>query len=151
MVPNDGQKLSFSERDRRRREGKSDERASEGLRSKEATAQYLRKIDQLFSGPKDEVTQLADAVRAAHGTPQLAEACRQYLDQAGAPTEPALIAMFLDARDRELTVHVLEALRDAIQAGQFEMPRSLQSPLRTLAYGTDDSVASLAEELLGGA
>lgn len=151
MVSDDGRKLNFSERDRRRREGNSDERAHDGLRSKEATAQYLRKIDQLFSEPKDETAKLVDAVREAHGTPQLAAACRQYLDQAGTPTEPALIAMFFDARDRELTVCVLEALRDAVQAGQFEVPRSLQSPLRTLAYGTDDNVASLAEDLLGGA
>lgn len=151
MASDDGRKLSFSERDRRRREGRSGEPAREGLRSKEATAQYLRKIDQLFSGPKDEATKLADAVRAAHGSPQLAEACRAYLDQIGAPTDPALISMFLDSRDCELMLRVLEALCAAGQDGQVELSRGLQSQLRTLVYGADEAVAALAEELLQGA
>ncbi len=150
MAAGDGRKLSFSERDRLRREGKSGERPREGLPSKEATAQYLRKIDQLFSEPKTEAAKLAEAVRAAHGSPKFAEACRAYFDQAGAPTDPALISMFLDSRDSEIIVRALEALGVVVASGSIELSRGLQSQLRTLAHGADDAVAALAEELIQG-
>lgn len=151
MASNDRRKLSFSERDRMRREGKTHERASEGLHSKEATAQYLRKIDRLFSGPANETEKLAAAVRDAHGTPKLAETCHAYLQQIGVPTDASLVSMFLDSRDPALMLPALEAFGDVVRAGGIEIPRGLQSQLRTLVDGADDQLAALAEELLQGA
>lgn len=150
MASGDGRKLSFSERDRMRREGSPHERASEGLRSKEATAQYLRKIDRLFSGAESEAEKLAAAVRDAHGTPKLAQACHAYLQQIGVPTDASLVSMFLDSRDSALILSVLEVFGDAVRAGEAEISRGLQSQLRTLADGADEQLAVLAEELLQG-
>lgn len=151
---NDGDKLSFSERDRRRREGKSSsgEHRTKGVsRAKEqaATKHYIKQIDGLFSKAKGgaEIEKLGAAVRAAHGTSALADACRQYRETAGFPTEAALLGMFLDSGDAELVVGGLEALLAACEAGGFKASGGLRSQIRMLAEDPDDAVAELAEEL----
>jgi len=150
---NDGDKLSFSERDRRRREGpSSQERRPKGVsKAKEAavTKQYIKQLDGLFSKTKGgaEVEQLGAAVRAAHGRSGLADACRQYREVAGFPEDAALLGMFLDSGDDELVVGGLKALRAACDAGGFKASGGLRSQVRMLAEAPDDEVAELAETL----
>jgi hypothetical protein len=150
---NDGDKLSFSERDRRRREGpSSQERRPKGVsKAKEAavTKQYIKQLDGLFSKTKGgaEVEQLEAAVRAARGTSGLADACRQYREVAGFPEDAALLGMFLDSGDDELVVGGLKALRAACDAGGFKASGGLRSQIRMLAEAPDDEVAELAETL----
>ena len=119
---NDGDKLSFSERDRRRREGGGgDENRPQGVskfRQEQAANQYLKKLDGLFAKPGAELKELAAAVRAAHGTEGLPDACRAYRDVAGCPSHPALIGMFLDSGDCELMVGVLESLIGRSASGE---------------------------------
>jgi len=59
-------------------------------------------------------SRLADAVRAAHGTPALADACRAHLVELGAPREPALLGAFLDSGDREIQL--------AAQSAKLRLP-----------------------------
>ena len=69
---NDGDKLSFSERDRIRREGRSSEdrrpRGVSQAKADEVSKQYIKKLDGLFSTEKggSKVEKLASAMRAAH-------------------------------------------------------------------------------------
>ena len=104
---NDGDKLSFSERDRRRREGRSSEdrrpRGVSQAKVEEASKQYIQKLDELFSKKKSgvDVEKFAAAMRAAHGTSGLATACREYRDAAGLPDDPLLLGMFLEHADAE--------------------------------------------------
>src|SRR5690606_8625829 len=88
-------RLSWSEIDRLRDRPRArrDERTPRGpaatARARAATRQYLASIDEkLFAkgapgGARG--AQLAAAVRAAQGTPGLADACRAYLEALGAP------------------------------------------------------------------
>ncbi|MBW2494594.1 MAG: hypothetical protein JRE43_07560 [Deltaproteobacteria bacterium] len=152
---NDGDKLSFSERDRRRREGRSSQREQrpKGVskaREEAATKQYLKQIDGLFSKTRGgaEVEKLGAAVRAAHGTSELAEACRQYRDVAGFPADAALMGMFLDSGDTELVIGGLEALQAACETEGFRASGGLRSQIRMLAEDPDDDVAELAEALV---
>lgn len=151
---NDGEKLSFSERDRRRREGGSSEaprpRDPVGRqRAEAATKQYLKEIDGVFSGGKKaEVGDLVTAMRDAHGTPGLADACRAYHAAAGLPEDVSLISLFLDAGEPELVLVGLEALRTGNERGSVKATSGLRSQLRMLAEGADDAVAEGAEELL---
>jgi len=148
-------KLSFSELDRRRRErSASDERRPRGKAAQEraqaASKQYLKEIDGIFSGGnKAEVEKLAAAMRDAHGTPALADACRAYLSAAGAPTAAPLISLFLDAGEPEIILAGLEALRLASAGGAVKVTGGLRSQLRILAEDADDAVAEAAEDLLG--
>jgi hypothetical protein len=150
---NDGDKLSFSERDRRRREGGGprEPRAKGVSKAKEeaVTKQYIKQIDGLFSKTKGgaEVDKLEAAIRAAHGTSGLADACRQYREVAGFPEDAALLGTFLDCGDTELVVGGLKALQAACEAGAFKASGGLRSQIRMLAEDPVDEVAELAEML----
>ncbi len=150
---NDGDKLSFSERDRRRREGRPpQERRPKGVsraKAEAVTKQYVKQLDGLFSKTKGgaEVEKLAAAIRAAHGTSGLADACRQYREVAGFPADAALLGMFLDSGDSELVVGGLKALQAACQAEGFKASGGQRSQIRMLADDPDDEVAELAEAL----
>src|SRR5512147_1473712 len=116
-------KLSWSEFDKRRDKPRShtSERRPRGAaaeaRAASATQSYLKKLDQqLFAKGGKGATprgRLADAVRDALGTPGLDDACRAYLAEVGPPEDAALVAAFLDARDRALRLAALGALANA--------------------------------------
>jgi hypothetical protein len=150
----DGEKKSFAELDRQRREGGSGaprEPRSPAARERSAAAskQYLKEIDGLFAGgDKAAREKLASAMRDAHGTPGLAEACRAYLAAVGPPAEPSLISLFLDSGVLELVLQGYDALRAAGEQGTITLSGSLRSQLRILAEDPDDAVAEGAEELL---
>jgi hypothetical protein len=149
------EKKSFSELDRMRRERRSggEQRprgAADQARATQATKQYVKQIDGIFSaGKREEQEKLAQAMRDARGTPGLADACRAYRDAVGLPVDARHISCFLDAADRELVVDGLEALRQAHEAGDFEVTAGLRTQLRMLAEDPDDEVAERAEELIG--
>jgi hypothetical protein len=154
----DREKKSFSELDRRRREGggrgRAEERRPAGpaqqARLEAAKKQYLKQIDGVFAKGKGGAggERLAAALREARGTPGLAAACRAYRDAVGPPADAALIACFLDADDPELALAGLEALREALGAGRLALGSGLRTQLRMLAGSSDDAVASAAEDLL---
>lgn len=149
---------SWSELDKRRGkprpstpERKPRGAAAEAL-SRSATQSYLKKLDsQLFSktgAGGAPAAKLAAAVRDALGTPDLDAAARAYLDQIGPPREVALVAAFLDARDRTLRLAALAAWAEEIGAGRGTPTPGLRAQLRTLAAGADDELADRAEEIL---
>lgn len=151
----DREKLSFAERDRRRRVGgrSGDEREPrnqiERERSDAAAKQHLNAADDLFAGGKKaERERLASAMRDAHGTPALADACRAFHAAGGLPEDPRLASLFLDAGDREVILLGYEALRAGAENGTVKLSGSLRSQLRILAEDSDDAVADGAEELL---
>lgn len=119
-------------------------------RAREATRQYVKKLDGLFSDEKGgaEGERLAAAVRDAHGTPELAGACRAYRDALGLPQDPSLLSIFLDADDPELVRDALGGLEALRHTERLEPTRGLRSQLRMLAQGSDDEAAEAAEELL---
>ena len=151
----DREKKSFSELDRIRREGHSPgERRPRGpgdqARVDAAAKQYVKKLDGMFTSAKggNQGEQLAKAVKDAHATPKLAEACRAYRDALGMPEDGALLGIFLDSGDSELVVAAIEALGGAHEAGSLSITKGQKTQLRTLALGSDDAVADAAEELL---
>jgi hypothetical protein len=148
-------KLSWSELDRLRDKARPprDERRPRGAaaeaRARGATQSYLKQLDQkIFAkGGQGGGDDLARAVRDALGTPALADACRAYVEARGAPTDPALIAAFLDARDRAIQLAALEALAPDRTPRVTPTP-GLRSQLRVLAEGADDELAERSEEIL---
>ena len=120
-------------------------------RAKAATQQYIKGLDALFSNaPREsEGERLARAMRDAHGSPELAPACRAYAEVMGVPRDPSLLALFLDSDDRELVVAGLQALTAAFDAAELEVSSGLRAQLGVLAEDPDDETAELAEELLG--
>ena len=139
---------------RARRDEQRPRGAAAEARSRAATQQYLKKLDaHLFAktpGRASAGGEPASAVRAALGTPGLADACRAYLRELGPPTDPALLAAFLDAPDRELQLVGLRALGERRRSGELALTAGLRAQLRTLAEGLDDELAEAAEDALGG-
>lgn len=149
----DDRKLTYSERDRLRREGgggrpKSGRaRADDEERSREA----LKAADSLFLTDEpggQEGKELAMAVRAAHGKPELAGACRAYLDEMGPPKTLDLVSIFLDAGDKAMSIAVLDELLRQKAADGLALEGGLKRQVRILSEDFDDDLASRAEELL---
>jgi hypothetical protein len=150
----DREKRSFSELDRLRRERRSSgEQRPQGKvareRAEAATKQYVKEIDGLFSkGNKAELERITTAMRDAHGTPDLADACRVYHQRVGLPDEASLISLFLDTGEPELILVGFEALRIGHEKGTLKLTSGLRSQLRILSEDADDQVAEGAEEIL---
>ncbi len=148
------ERRSWREIDRKRDGTHREERGPRGAaaqaREDAASKRYRRELEKRFTtgkgGPQGE--QLAKSMRAAHGTPELAGACRAYREAVGAPVEAALISLFLDSGDSELVGLGLESLRSAFRAGTVSGSAGLKTQLRMLAQDTDDAIAEAAEELL---
>lgn len=119
-------------------------------RAKAATADYLKNLDRMFSPDEggEEGARLAKAVRDAHGSPDLAAACRAYLEALGAPRDAGLLALFLDAGEPQVVVAGLQALLAACSEERLEPTSGLRSQLRVLEGNFNDEVAEAAEELL---
>jgi hypothetical protein len=151
----DREKKSFSELDRLRREGRGGERRPQSERARAradaASKQYRKEIDPLFSKGRGgaEGARLAKAMRDAHGTPRLADACRAFRDALGTPVDPADLGIFLDSGDSELVVAALEALLAQHETGSLTLSAGLASQIRMLSQDADDGVAEAAEDLLG--
>jgi len=151
---------SWSEIDKLRDKprARSDERRPRGAaaeaRSRAAAQQYLKKLDgHLFAKGRARGASggdAANAIRAALGTPALADACRAYLRELGPPSDPGLLAAFLDAPDRELQLVGLRALGERRRRGELALTVGLRAQLRMLAEGLDDELAEAAEDALGG-
>ena len=119
-------------------------------RAEAATQLYIKSLDALFSGEPggEEGERFGRAMRDAHGSPELAPACRAYREELGMPRDPSLLALFLDSGDRELVIAGLGALTTAFEAGELEVSSGLRTQLRVFAEDPDDATAELAEELL---
>jgi len=155
-MADDGRKLSYSERDRLRREGKGGgkrerplsghDRALEEKRSRLA----LAAAEDLFTDEKGGQTgkALANAVREAHGTKGLAAACLAYLEKVGPPASDELASIFLDAGEKAVRLPVLDELLRRKSQGELELEGGLKRQVRLLAEDFDDDLASRAEDLL---
>lgn len=152
-MADDGRKLSYSERDRMRRDGgrrerpqSGRERAAEEKRSKLA----LAAAEELFTDEKGGQAgkALAQAVRDAHGTRELAGACHAYLEKVGPPASIELASIFLDAGDKTISVPTLDELLRQKSQGKLELEGGLKRQIRLLAEDFDDDLASRAEDLL---
>ena len=150
----DRPKPTFSERDRMRREGRQGEPRPRGrwaeAEARRATEQYKRGLDGMFSTSEGgaEGAALAEAMRAAHGTPGLAAACTAYRDGVGWPAEAELLSLFFDCGERELVVGALETALEAIEAGRLEPSKGLRRQIASLAEDFDSAIADVAEEIL---
>lgn len=155
-MADDGRKLSYSERDRLRREGKLGARRERPLSGKERALEEKRSrlalaaAEDLFTNEKGGQAgkALASAVREAHGTKDLAAACRAYLEKVGAPSTPELASIFLDAGEKAISLPVLDELLRLKSEGRLELEGGLKRQIRLLAEDFDDDLASRAEDLL---
>ncbi len=137
-------------RDGTHREDRGPRGAADRARADAESKRYRKELEKRFAtgqgGAQGE--KLAKAMRAAHGTSDLAGACRAYREAVGPPVETPLIALFLDCGDSELVRMGLESLKSVLTAGTGTVSGGIKAQLRMLAEDADDAVAEAAEELL---
>ncbi len=123
---------------------------AEQARLKAASQAYLKNAEKIFANSPGgaQGKALANAMRDAHGTPGLADACREYCDALGTPVDPSLLSLMLDCDDHKLVLMGIEGLQALREAGGLDVSSGLRSQLRLLSQGFDDAVAEAAEELL---
>lgn len=148
-------RLSWREIDQRRDGARraGGEPSARGPRSQADADRYLKQLDDTMFGkakgrPGSVAGRLAQAVRDALGTPELAPACRAYLEALGVPEDGALVSAFLDSREPELVRATLGALLERAAGGALEVSSGLRAQLRMLADEPDDEIAETAEEIL---
>ena len=150
----DDRKPSWKEIDQMRDGTRSGERNRPGgrvseERTEQATQQYLKEIDKLFTaGSGSEGEALVKRLRDAHGTPELPEVCRGFRDEVGLPSEISLLSIFLDSRDPELVVDALETILALLKQEKVELGKGVLSQLRSLAEDFNNDIAEIAEEIL---
>jgi len=147
----DDRKLTYSERDRLRRDGGGRPKSGRAREEDEERSQEALKVaDSLFTHEKggEEGKVLASAVRDAHGSPELPGACRAYFDAVGPPRTAELASIFLDAGEKDMSVAVLDDLLRQKDAGDLELGGGLKRQIRLLSEDFDDDLASRAEDLL---
>lgn len=152
-MADDGRKLSYSERDRMRRDGGKRERPVTGHDrevEEKRSRLALAAAEDLFTDEKGGQAgkSLANAVREAHGTKELPAACRAYLEKVGPPTSGELASIFLDAGEKAISLPVLDELLRQRSQGKLEIEGGLKRQIRLLAEDFDDDLASRAEDLL---
>lgn len=153
-MASDDRKLTYSERDRLRREaggsgGRPLSRHAK-LEQEKRSREALVVADALFTDAKggQQGKALADAVRAAHGTKELASACRAYLETVGPPATAELASVFMDAGVKEISLIALDELLRRKDVGELELNGGLKRQIRILSEDFDDDLASRAEDLL---
>jgi hypothetical protein len=150
----DRPRLSWREIDRRRggTHVRRDEPRGRQAEQEKARSDHhaLQEADALFSLGKGGSAgeQLAKRMQEAHGGPEFLQACRQYREEIGVPSAPALLSLFLDSAERDLIVEALEALVVLKNDGSLELSSGLRSQLRALEQDRDDTLAGISEELL---
>ncbi len=155
----DDQKPSFSELDRRRREGKRNggggerrpRNASAQRRSRAASASYRRRLEERLFGKKGDRARLRleQRLRDAHGTPNLQRSYREYVREAGVPQDLSLLGMLLDLGNERDLLQITEAIERQLDAIPPEQRSLLRSRLRNLEMSTSsDAVADAATDLL---
>jgi hypothetical protein len=154
------EKLSFSERDKRRRNsrqrghgGDGSGARSEGAqrRARHAQAMYRRKVEERLFGKKGDRgrLRLADRLREAHGTPGFHRTFREYLNSYGLPDDVALLMLLLDLDDERDVVTVLQGIEGMLDSLPVEQRSLLRKRLQNLEMSTEfDRVADATVALL---
>ncbi|MEE3331717.1 MAG: hypothetical protein VX246_12675 [Myxococcota bacterium] len=154
----DRPKLSYSERDKLRREGPGPggDKRPRGrwaeAQERRASDGYKKHLETMFSsdqgGQRGE--ELAGKMRAAHGGEGFLDACRAYCDEVGFPADTELICMVLDTAEPELVIGMLEVVLEGVQAGVLDLSKGLRRQVTTLAEDFNSGIADVAEEILDG-
>jgi hypothetical protein len=155
MAGDDREKLTYSERDRLRRDraaGHDTPRGPGGrMRQEQQRDAALKQAESIFSAEGkggERGDELAKAIRAAHGSAELPEACHAFMDEIGLPKSVDLLQIFIDTSDAALVVPALEELLARKERGELEVGGGLRSQLRILSSDPDDDIAGLSEDLL---
>ena len=117
-----------------------------------AKKQYLKEIDKLFTGKREEPEEQKKARKAItqhYGSSKFNKTVNQYIKKYGLPHDWGTLILMLDHKDVKLVMKTLEALRELVPESSAAEKEGFKSRVKIVAMTTDDeSLQERAEELL---
>jgi hypothetical protein len=149
---------SWSEIDKRKdqskhvREDKPDFKHRPSAQEEWAKKQYLKEIDKLFTGGKEEPEEQKKARKAiAHhyGSSKFNSTVKQYIKKYSVPRDWGTLILMLDHKDVTIVMKTLDALRELVHESSAAEKEGFKSRVKIVAMTTDnETLQERAEELL---
>lgn len=117
-----------------------------------ARKQYLKEIDKLFTGRKEESEEQKKARRAIaqhYGSGKFNSTVTQYIKTYDLPRDWGTLMLMLDHKEVTVVMRTLEALRELMHESSGAEKEGFKSRVKIIAMTADnDAVRERAEELL---
>ena len=117
-----------------------------------AKKQYMKEIEKLFSGEKEETEEQKKArknIVQRYGSSKFNSAVDQYVKKYGMPGDWSTLMLMLDHRNVAIVTKALEALREKVGEGSEAEQEGFKSKVKIIAMTADnDELQGLAEEIV---
>ena len=151
-------KPSWSERDKRKDRSQHVSRdkpefsGKPSVKQEWAKKQYLKDIEKLFSGKKEETEEQKNArknLSYLYGSSKFNNLVVDYVKKYGLPNDWGTLILILDHRDKKIVMKTLTTLRETIDESSTAEREGFKSKVKILAMTAEDSaLQELAEELV---
>ena len=152
------EKLSWSEVDKLKDRSKHVGRDKPKFRKKPsvkeewAKKQYLKEIEKLFSGVKEETKEQKSArmdISHNYGSNKFNNVVQHYIKKYGFPNDWNTLIMMLDHKDPKIVIETLKALKGGMNESSMAEQQGFKSKVKILAMtAEDDELRELAEEIV---
>lgn len=149
---------SWSEIDKRKdqskhlRTDKPDSKHKPSVQEEWAKKQYLKEIDKLFTGRKEEPEEQKKARKAiAHyyGSSKFNSTVNQYVKKYDLPRDWGTLILMLDHKDVKIVMKTLDALSELVHESSTAEKEGFKSRVKIVSMTTDnEALQERAEELL---
>ena len=117
-----------------------------------AKKQYMKEIEKLFSGEKEETEEQKKArnnIVQRYGSSKFNSAVDQYVKKYGMPGEWSTLMLILDHRNVTIVTKALEVLRGKVHECSEAEQEGFKSKVKIIAMTADnDDLQGLAEEIV---
>ena len=117
-----------------------------------AKKQYMKEIEKLFSGEKEETEEQKKARKALvqrYGSSKFNSAVDQYVKKFGMPHDWGTLMLMLDHRNVAIATKTLEVLRQKMHEGSETEQEAFKSKVKIIAMTAEnDDLQGLAEEIV---
>ena len=131
---------------------KSDIKKKQTVREEWAKKQYMKEIEKLFSGEKEETEDQKQAqtlIAKHYGSSKFNSAVDQYVKKYGMPHEWGTLMLMLDHKNIGTVTKALEVLRKKMHEGSEAEREGFKSKVKIIAMTADnDGLQELAEEIV---
>ena len=151
-------KPSWSERDKRKDRSQHVSRdkpefsGKPSVKQEWAKKQYLKDIEKLFSGKKEETEEQKNArknLSYLYGSSKFNNLVVDYVKKYGLPNDWGTLILILDHRDKKIVMKTLTTLRETIDESSTAEREGFKSKVKILAMTAEDSaLQELAEEIV---
>ncbi len=117
-----------------------------------AKKQYMKELDKLFSGKKEESEEQKKArltIGQHYGSSKFNSVVSRYVKKYGIPADWSTLILLLDHRDVNIVMESLQKLRNLVHEGSTAERDGFKSKVKILAMTTDsEELQELTEEIL---